>query len=667
MKKIVNYKLFNEQRLNRDILKTDVLNENLISNFFAKIFKSSIFTKLKWAKNFIDKIIKNKIRPIGSGTNAGKPSAFLFLPENGDLFTQFTSIYKLDDDLGSAIAINESLELNEDLSHLKSKSKNISNIGSAELIDLLEETYENDLWGHRKSIFIYGAPGIGKTKIITEASKRIGGDIIFMDLQFYNPDDFAGIPAVRDVIPHGYKSRQEIEDEKIKKVRSDIRQKIEDEKIKKGRPDIKSIKVVQIENGEEVVYDYGEGFTRKNLPTIFPREGDARRGIIFMDEMNRANTYVLNSLMTFLGDGRNIENYTLPLGWIIVAAGNRKWDDPEFFDQIADITGDPFIQRFEPYNYLPSYDEWAKWARKENVLPELIDWLELPNVAEEWWHRPYTKETSSNLEYDKGTPWASPRSWTELAAKLALKCKRENVPILIPIEDNIIPKLPGEIQKSKLKKMYFTALVGFDAATAFMDYLDIITKVTLPQRQEIYATPTLAPIPDSMKDANGKISSSVFCSVTRFLLKHCEVPNDSAQTITNVAHTLVWANKIRLPEMSTFLLRISKEIYPQLDKSKLNHITEEIQDIFYEYVDDPEDPAQTNPTVTYGAPKPVDYICGKILKRINSDYPNETDWDIEYVKRIRAIVVYNLIEENGKGNLGDKLRSFKQNRLNRKK
>ena len=112
MRKIVNYKLFNEQRLNRDILKTDVLNENLISNFFSKIFKSGIFNKLsKWSKDFIDKIIKNKIQLIGSGPNAGKPSAFLFLPENGDLFTQMSSIYKFDNDLGAAISINE-IELN---------------------------------------------------------------------------------------------------------------------------------------------------------------------------------------------------------------------------------------------------------------------------------------------------------------------------------------------------------------------------------------------------------------------------------------------------------------------------------------------------------------------------------------------------------------------------
>ena len=653
MRKIVNYKLFNEQRLNRDILKTDVLNENLISNFFSKIFKSGIFNKLsKWSKDFIDKIIKNKIQLIGSGPNAGKPSAFLFLPENGDLFTQMSSIYKFDNDLGAAISINE-IELNEDLSHLKSRTKNIADISAAGLIDLLEETYENDMAGYRKSIFIYGAPGIGKTKIITEAAKRIGGSIIFMDLQFYNPDDFGGLLSKGDIRSHGYKTRQE------------------DEISKRGRKDVKNVKEITFdkETGEEIVLDYGEGFSRRNLPTIFPREGDNRRGIIFMDEMNRANSFVLNSLMVFLGGGRNIENYTLPKGWIIVAAGNRKWDDPEFFDQVGDaILGDPFINRFEAYNYLPSFEEWATWARKANVLPELIDWLELPNIADEWWHRPYTEETSSNLEYDKGTPWASPRSWTELATKLALKCKRDNVSILIPIEDSIEPKLPGEIKKTKLMNFYLTPLVGFDAATAFMDYLDIITKVTPQQRQEIYTTPTLAPIPDSMKDKNGKISSSVFCSVTRFLLKHCAVPNDSPQTITNVAHTLVWANKIGSPEMLTYLLRISREIYPQLDKSKLNHITEEIQDIFYEYVDDPEDPAQINPTVNYGAPKPVDYICNKILKRINSDYPNETDWDIEYVKRIRAIVVYNLIEENGKGNLGDKLRSFRQNReKNRKK
>jgi hypothetical protein len=654
MKKIVNYKIFNEQRLNRNILKSDVLNEGLISGFFSNILKSGIFNKLgNWAKTFIDKLMKGKIMPIASGPNAGKPSAFLFLPENGDLFTQMTSIYKFDNDLGKAITVNESLELNEDLSHLKSKTKNIPDISASKLVKLLKDTHANDLNGVRKSIFIYGAPGIGKTQIITQAAKLIGGDIIMVDLEFYMPEDFKGIPSKHDIRPYGVKSKQELEDE-----------------LADTRPEIKSVKRIEFdeETGKEKVYDYGEGFTRGNLPTIFPRDkgSKGKGGIIFMDEMNRANEWVKKSLMKFLGSGRNIEQYVLPLGWIIVAAGNRRYDDPDFFESLPP-EGQAFVQRFIPFNYEPSFIEWANWARGANVLPELVDWLELPDVAENWWHKPHTVDPSSS-EFDVDSPWPSPRAWTELSEWMQQECKRQNISVLIPIDDDIKPTQPGEINKSDLKNEYLTPFVGFNAATAFLDYLEIITKVTLAEREQIYNTPALAPIKDSMKDANGQISSSVFYSVNRFLIKHCKDAGNNAQTATNAAHTLVWSNKMGKAELLTYIVRITKDSYSFIDKNKLNLIDDDILDIFYDSIDDKEDPAQVNPTITYGAPKSVDYMCKKILSQITANFPNEASkFSEDYIKLIRAIMIFNLIEETGKGDIGSKLKGFKQSRQNRKK
>lgn len=62
----------------------------------------------------------------------------------------------------------------------------------------------------------------------------------------------------------------------------------------------------------------GKQRTEHATPDFWPTEG---KGILFLDEINRGTTSVLNCFMQVLTD-RKVKDYELPSGWIIVAAIN---------------------------------------------------------------------------------------------------------------------------------------------------------------------------------------------------------------------------------------------------------------------------------------------------------------------------------------------------------
>ena len=115
-----------------------------------------------------------------------------------------------------------------------------------------ENGNEIESTGYNKPIFIFGAPGIGKTEIVAQVCDALGVDLMPVDLQFMEPADFLGIPSTVD--------------------------KASDEK-------------------------YGAGVTRNNPPIWLPQNNNGEKykdkgGIIFFDELNRANEFVHNALWT---------------------------------------------------------------------------------------------------------------------------------------------------------------------------------------------------------------------------------------------------------------------------------------------------------------------------------------------------------------------------------
>ncbi len=115
-------------------------------------------------------------------------------------------------------------------------------------------------------VFIWGAPGIGKSSIVRQIAEE--KEMVFLDLRLslLDPTDLKGIPFFNA--------------------------------------------------------DTQEGVWAK--PSFLPSESDSR-GILFLDEINTAPPAVQASAYQLILD-RRVGEYELPRGWSIVAAGNREND-----------------------------------------------------------------------------------------------------------------------------------------------------------------------------------------------------------------------------------------------------------------------------------------------------------------------------------------------------
>ena len=364
-KRVLNFEGY-VKAVNEGIDPKNVTNEG-IGDFFSKVGKaiSSGFSR------FMKFIQEGIIKMIPSGPKAGTPSAYYFSQENGSIVDQVNNLYKGTEfaKMNPLKGMNESEDFEFEVDEAKvpleytGEDQTVRNVKTDELAEMLGKLYRSKQRGGRaKPIFIYGAPGIGKTQIVAQAADEAGVDMIPLDLQFMSPEDFVGIPKVIDV------EEPEYEEGKLKSV--------------------------------------GKGVTRSNPPAVLPVDNgsEGKGGFIFMDEMNRANPRVLNAMMQFVQMGR-VGSYQLPDKWVIVAAGNR----PEDVTGAGSVAEFDFAMadRFNIVNFVPDEKKWAEWARKKGLQSEIIDFV-LKNPDLFHW-----------LDNEKNAlKFPTPRSWTDGALVL---------------------------------------------------------------------------------------------------------------------------------------------------------------------------------------------------------------------------------------------------------
>jgi len=583
MKKLVKYKIFNEERLNS-------LNESLISDFYSKI------SDIKgWAGNFIERLKRGLVKTIPSGPNKGKPIAMLFVPQNGSITSQFLSYNNMSISNENIDSLTEG-RLEDFFKH---DDEEVEDMTAEQIMHRIKTMHTLALAGkYNEPLFVYGAPGIGKTQIITGAADIIGDvDLIFMDLQFYMPEDFVGIPTAHTRRAEGEKEMDEIE---AKKIRGAYRK--DAGKQATGKQTLKQ-KLIKF-------FDWGEGFTRRNLPTIFPRDEGSmgKGGIIFMDEANRANKFTKNSLMNFLGEERRIENYTLPKGWIIVAAGNRYKDDPNFFDEQGK-EGDPFVQRFSVVNFVPKFEDWSKWARTQNnIMPELVDWFEVEEIKQNWWHK-------SNPQEKSGIPWPSPRSWTQ-ASKLLM-------------DESDVTNTPWQKMDEDYIRSVFAAKVGKSAANQFMDYLRLVKEMPKSEIDIVLSRPMKAKFKDEW--VQGK-NSSLFMSLIRILLNSLGTTYDP----TKIANLFVYANIHKHKENMVMVKRDIQKRFNSFDWTKIQ--SADLEELV-KYIDstftDGNDPTFSKSDT----PTPLNTINASVVKKAKDFGLTISNDDAEEFRALRIAEV----------------------------
>lgn len=99
--------------------------------------------------------------------------------------------------------------------------------------------------------------------------------------------------------------------------------------------------------------------TKFMRPSWLPTSG---KGVVFLDEINRARRDVLQATFQFVLD-RKIHEYTLPEGWSVVVAANPNTNDYI----VTDVSDEAFMARFAHIKLSPSMDEWTSYMRSQSA------------------------------------------------------------------------------------------------------------------------------------------------------------------------------------------------------------------------------------------------------------------------------------------------------------
>ncbi|MCK9415483.1 MoxR family ATPase [Candidatus Dojkabacteria bacterium] len=309
-------------------------------------------------------------------------------------------------------------------------SEVVRNVSASELKDRIRRVYKKNLLRDIRheaedyakgskyeriktnALFIWGAPGIGKTAILKQLGKEFDMPVYEFHLAQMEATDMIGIPEI-----------QEIKDKETGK------------------------------KYKATVYC---------LPEIFPEDnGNGNGGILFFDELNRANQLVLSAALPLTLEGK-IEDYTLPSKWIVIAAGNRPSDLPATSQ--SKLKDDPVLwNRFAHVNYNPTVKDFEEYSLDRPwINPFLIAFL--------------TKNPDFYHKFKANDPNPvnpTPRKWEDASA-----------------EDYRVRNMDWskKLDLNKLRDIY-SRHVGKQAADKFIEYIKLSEYISDTDINAIYNKP----------------------------------------------------------------------------------------------------------------------------------------------------------------------------------
>jgi hypothetical protein len=439
-------------------------DEFVNESYMNEGFFSDLGTKIStWAKNLYKAVKSGIISLISSGPKAGTPRVALFDDSKSEsILDQVNNFYKgteyynmnnlqIPETMQESFLWEDAVPLEypipEDVPNYKEEEikasikrsmKEIFRIademdaakasGASE--DEIDDIYRGIL--DVKPIFIYGAPGIGKTQIVAQVCDELGKELYGHKLSLVNVDgenaepvDFAGVPSVIDIEPPSAEN------------------------------------------------PIGRGVTRSNVSAdILPYDNgrNGRGGIIFIDELNRMPEEVIKIFMKLAQSRRVGNNYKIPNRWYIVAAGNREQDDKGSVKKLGSALRD----RFEAVNFVPTIKGFKRYIEtsryKDVVLPELLGFLEFEPI---YFH---------NLDPSLGkTKYPTPRAWVDASNSLARSIRE--------LQAKGITEIPEDVIKREFEKN-----VGATATSAFLHFYKVAKDIPVKDLILPYTDPKKAPL-----------------------------------------------------------------------------------------------------------------------------------------------------------------------------
>jgi len=165
----------------------------------------------------------------------------------------------------------------------------------------------------RRGLFMWGAPGIGKSSLVRQVAKELGMEVVDIRLTQMEPTDLRGIP-------------------------------------------------IPVRSGD------GETLVRWAPPALLPRDKNAR-AIIILDELPNAAPSVQSGAYQLVLDGK-LGEYEVPPGCIVMAAGNRETDKGATFKMPT-----PLMNRFVHIEVRHDFDDWQEYALNKGFAQEVVGYL----------------------------------------------------------------------------------------------------------------------------------------------------------------------------------------------------------------------------------------------------------------------------------------------------
>lgn len=162
------------------------------------------------------------------------------------------------------------------------------------------------------SVFVTGAPGIGKSAIIHQTAARRNWSVIDVRAVLLDPVDVRGLPHINPM----------------------------------------------------------NGKAAWAVPTFLPdAERDGPEGVLFLDELPQAAPAVQSALFSLVLD-RKVGEYQLPLGWRVAAAGNRR-EDRSGVNRVHSALNNRFVH----LDQIVDLDDWTRWALGAGLRTEVIAFI----------------------------------------------------------------------------------------------------------------------------------------------------------------------------------------------------------------------------------------------------------------------------------------------------
>lgn len=170
----------------------------------------------------------------------------------------------------------------------------------------------------RIPLYLYGAPGVGKTQGAHQVAKELQIGFVSFSLTHHTRNSLLGLPVVSELAGNKY----------TEYTMSEI--------------------IAQVYKAVEQGY---------------------QEGILLLDEFNCASDTIMPAMLEFLQSG-NIGTHKLPEGWVLILCGN-----PQEFNRSAKTFDAAVMDRVRKIEITSDYEDFAEYAKQRELCPIIQDYL----------------------------------------------------------------------------------------------------------------------------------------------------------------------------------------------------------------------------------------------------------------------------------------------------